>query len=431
MPDNILLLQGPVGPFFSRLAQDLAAHGHRVYKINFNAGDRFFYRRAGAVDYRGGVDGWRPYLDEMIGRLAIDRIYVFGDCRIYHEIAREVAATHGVRYFVFEEGYLRPDFITLEEGGVNGHSSLRFPDGAGIVNIRPEVRPRFHFRHAFLLSGWYAILYYIVAVWGAHRYPFYRHHRPLNVLGEGSRWLVSGWRRMVNWRNSRLFERWVQGGLSHRYFLVPLQVHCDMQVVRHSRFDSVEDFIATVIESFSVSADHRFSLVFKHHPLDRGYRDYTALIDRLARQYGVAGRVHYVFDSHLPTLLRHALGTVTINSTVGLSSLHHGTPVKVMGEAVYDRAGLTFDGPLELFWQRPGKVDLALYRKFRQYLLDTNQANGNFYQRGAKAANASGVAWPAALVQQHFSRQQPPGHRHSIRPRLVKAATQRMASNME
>lgn len=36
---KILLLQGPLGPFFQSLSQALSDAGHEVYKIHFNGGD--------------------------------------------------------------------------------------------------------------------------------------------------------------------------------------------------------------------------------------------------------------------------------------------------------------------------------------------------------------------------------------------------------
>lgn len=36
---RVLLLQGPVGPFFWNLAKDLRSVGATVFKFNFNAGD--------------------------------------------------------------------------------------------------------------------------------------------------------------------------------------------------------------------------------------------------------------------------------------------------------------------------------------------------------------------------------------------------------
>ena len=43
---RVLLLQGPIGPFFRRLARFLEQHGTDVFKINFNAGDALFYTAA-------------------------------------------------------------------------------------------------------------------------------------------------------------------------------------------------------------------------------------------------------------------------------------------------------------------------------------------------------------------------------------------------
>ena len=39
---KVLLLQGPVGPFFKYLAQDLEKENAQVFKLNFNGGDHFF-----------------------------------------------------------------------------------------------------------------------------------------------------------------------------------------------------------------------------------------------------------------------------------------------------------------------------------------------------------------------------------------------------
>jgi len=36
---RVLLLQGPQGPFFRRLAADLTEAGAVVHKVNFNGGD--------------------------------------------------------------------------------------------------------------------------------------------------------------------------------------------------------------------------------------------------------------------------------------------------------------------------------------------------------------------------------------------------------
>lgn len=72
-----------------------------------------------------------------------------------------------------------------------------------------------------------------------------------------------------------------------------------------------------------------------------------------------------------------------VNSTVGLSALYHGTPVKVCGTAIYDLEGLTFQGPLDNFWKlaESSKPDKALYEQLRSYLIEHTQLNGSFYKK--------------------------------------------------
>src|SRR5690606_5135315 len=113
-------------------------------------------------------------------------------------------------------------------------------------------------------------------------------------------------------------------------------------------------------------------------------------------EHGLEGRVLYVHDLHLPTLLKHARGCITINSTTALQSLHHGTPVKALGTAVYDMPGLTHQGSLAEFLREPGTFDRTLLERFRRWLLWNNQANGSFYKRLPGARRGTGIRWPGA-----------------------------------
>jgi capsule polysaccharide modification protein KpsS len=180
-------------------------------------------------------------------------------------------------------------------------------------------------------------------------------------------------------------------GYSKQYYLVPLQVHSDAQIRHWSDVASAPAFIRRVISSFSRNAPQGTLLVIKHHPLDRGYSDYTRLIRKLSARYGLQDRVLYVHDVRLASLLDHAKGTIVINSTVGLSSLLHNTPVKVLGHAVYNMKGLVFEGALDDFWGEDPVIDRRLYRQFRHHLLSTNQINGNYYRKLKGIRNSSGV----------------------------------------
>ena len=164
------------------------------------------------------------------------------------------------------------------------------------------------------------------------------------------------------------------------YFLVPLQVHLDSQL-RHSPYATINHFIREVVTSFAEHAPKDHALVFKLHPMDRPYSDYATDIEALRLEHGLGDRLLYVDVINLPAALRGARGTVVINSTVGLSSLTHGTPVKCLGRAVYDIPGLTHQGSLAEFFQAPAAVDRELYQRFRQWLLEQNQLNGSVWSR--------------------------------------------------
>jgi capsular polysaccharide export protein len=145
------------------------------------------------------------------------------------------------------------------------------------------------------------------------------------------------------------------------------------------------------VRSFAAHAPADTLLVLKHHPMDRGNRDYGQLLGALSSELGVEQRLVSVHDLHLPTLLKHARGVVTVNSTVGLSALHHGVPVNLLGDAIYGIPGLTAHLPLERFWLEQPAPDPVIYRAFTKYLRWTNQHNGNFYR--PLFAHGAGVHW--------------------------------------
>ena len=124
-------------------------------------------------------------------------------------------------------------------------------------------------------------------------------------------------------------------------------------------------------------------LIVKHHPLDRGYHNYTAYINQIIREQSLGGRVFYVFEQSLHRLFLHARGVVVINSTSGLAAIDKAIPVKVCGNAIYSVNGLAYKGSINNFWKRAHlfKVDRVLYTQYKNYLISNTQLNGNFYKR--------------------------------------------------
>ncbi len=377
---HLLLLQGPAGPFFARCARQLRAAGARVTKVNFNGGEDLYYREPDVVRFQQALAAWPAFFRRLVEERGIDGVVVFGDCRPVHALAIEQARSCGLEVFVFEEGYVRPDFVTLERGGVNGHSSIpRDPAFYADISLEPE-RPHRKLEHAFLKSALHTIVYACGHALSRPRYPAYQHHRDIHPLRQARFWLRGGVRRALHTVRDREFGRRLESRELPPYFFVPLQVHLDSQL-RHSRFPTINAFIREVVQTFAEHAAADAALVLKLHPMDRPYRDYSEDIRELERTFGLKGRLFYVDVINLPAALRGARGTVVINSTVGLSSLTHGTPVKCLGRAVYDMPGLTHQGSLADFFQNPSPVDRALYKRFRQWLLQKNQLNGSVWSR--------------------------------------------------
>ena len=394
---HILLLQGPLGPFFRRLSRDLVASGARVSKVNFNGGDWLFYP-TGAIPFKGRMEDWPAFLARLLAELKIDVILIFGDCRPIHQCVREQAKRLGVELGVFEEGYVRPDYISLEGGGINANSTLpraksfylTFP----VKKSPAPLRVGRVFWHATLWAG----LYYLASSILKPVFPHYRHHRRLAVC-EALPWIRGLWRKGYYHIKERTVRHRLQTECSGRFFFVPLQVYYDSQMRVHSNYPSVESFIHEVVSSFAKNADPDVSLVIKHHPMDRAYRDYAQLCESLSEGYGLQGRLLYVHDLQLPSVLPHTRGVIVVNSTVGLSALLHGVPVKVCGRAIYDIPNITYSGRLKDFWREAllHKPNPTALEGFRSYLIERTQLNGNVYKRLSVEGSRAGIVWNPSL----------------------------------
>ena len=403
IPKHALLLQGPNGPFFRRYARDLQARGIRVTKINFSPSDSLFFRGDNAISYRGTLADWPDYFRDYVVGEEVDAVILFGDCRPIHIAITTTCQELNITTWVFEEGYIRPDYVTLERNGVNGNSQLpRDPNFYREItkSIQPQRKPPQSIGATFRYSALWAIINGWVNTLFGWRYPHYCHHRDIRPLVQGLVWIRGGLRKVYYQRKERSLVDRFTAEWSGNYFFVPLQVHNDSQV-SHSDFTGVPEFIRYVVEQFATyitdntddDTENRIKtrLVFKHHPRDRPYCDYTDRLDKLASEFALDDRIVYVHDLHLPTLLKNARGTIVMNSTVGLSSLHHGTPVKALGKAVYNIPELTHQGDLIDFFRDPGVVDTELYEAFTSYIRMATQINGSFDKRLAHSETACGM----------------------------------------
>ncbi len=373
-----LFLQGMATRFFERLGLALAARGHAVHRVNFNGGDRVFWRIPGAVDFRGREHEWPEFLDRLIVDRAISDLILFGDCRPLHRAAIRVAELRAIRVHVVEEGYMRPDWITFEEGGVNGYSSLpRNPDwyrerARGLpAPVKPPAVPgRFRRRAAE------DVLYNLSSTAAMWRFPHYATHRPYHQMVEYAGWL----RRLALMRRAqRRAAAAIETLTGDPVFFFPLQLDCDYQMRVHSPFRATHLAIEHVLSSFARCAPPAARLVVKLHPLDSGLVDWAGMIGHIAVEHMVAERVMALDGGPLPKLLDRSQAVITVNSTVGGEALARGLPVIALGKAVYDIPGLTFQGELDDFWHAATPPDAELFDAFRRVLIDRCLIPGSFF----------------------------------------------------
>jgi len=409
---RVLLLQGPVGPFFRRVARLFELRGSHVTKINFNAGDDWYYSKGDIVRFTAPFSEWAPFLRKLLAEGNYDAIFLFGDCRPIHRPVRPIAEEAGCELWVFEEGYFRPNFITLERGGVNAFSSL--------VKLQPEellaepalpVADTARFPNSFEQMAAQAFVYFWAMYYGAWRYPHYQHHKP-NGWIELFRWLRSGVRKaLYSIFESGTRDRVLSMERKGRFFVFPLQVHNDAQLCAHSDSKAIHDCLEKVMRSFAANASLEDWLVIKHHPMDRGHRNYRTLIGALTTEIGLDGRVHYIHDVHLPTLFDHCKGLVTVNSTAGLQGLHHKLPIVTLGRSFYNKPGLTYQEGLDTFWTTDWKPDYDLYLRFRAWTIARTQINSSFYADrtcGSVRTFSRGEALAGALDERRFLGPLPP-----------------------
>lgn len=387
---SVLLLQGPISDFFDRLGRALIARGHQVHRINLHFGDQLFWRLP-AVNFRGRFDEWRGFVGEFLDRHGITEVVVHGDRRPHHIVAAEEARSRGIAVIATDLGYVRPDWITLEYDGMSSYS--RFPRDPAAIRELAENLPPVDLARRFrpVSFAWTAVLdvvYNVAQVLGRPLYPHYRWHGIFHPYTEYAGWIAT----LARYRLTRTATIRAKARLQadpKSYFLFPLQLATDYQVRAHSPFVDAREAVRRVVASFAASGSQR-KLVLIVHPLDNGLINWQRLALNLARQFGVADRVTVLRDGTPIEVLRRAAGIVTINSTVGVTALIEGVPVKVLGNAVFDVPGLTCQRDLDQFWNDPVPPDLDLREAFLRALVGTTQVRGGYYETESKAHGIAG-----------------------------------------
>ncbi len=389
---HFLLVTAPFGPFSRHLAAALRDEGARCSRVLLNGGDLIDWGVRDAAVYRGDADAWPSWIRaHLIGEDVTDLV-THGDSNPYATSAMREAHRLGVRVHVFEEGYLRPHWITLERDGVNAHSSLpRNPEyyvraHSAAASRRPVEISGIGPAAVSNISLYHFLAFALGPLFARYKSP-YAHSPPRQATGHVRRLAAQVLQRR---RRTEALTRIIDA--PGPLFLALLQRPGDSQLVRHSRFGGCDSFIDCVVDSFGAHAPANARLLIKSHPLDHGLEPHARDVAAAAARAGVADRVFFTDDGCFLSLVRRADGIVSVNSTAGLATLELGRPTLALGQAIYDLPGLTHQSGLDTFWSVPEAPDRDLFEAFRAVVAARTQVNGAFSTRRGIALAAPEAA---------------------------------------
>lgn len=403
MPDlHFLFLQGLPSPFFSRIARKLTSLGCKATGINLCVGDQLFWHGQNTVNYRGRISEWPNFIANFLDDNGITDIVLLGEQRSYHKVAIEAAKERNIRVTVTDFGYLRPDWITLERDGMGGNS--RFPKNPetilNLVSDLPQVDLTRRYTDGFWTMAIGDMLYHFANFFFGWLFPFYR--RPYKRDNPILHYPAIGIRLLFSRTNNRRALRLLTElkSVSARYFVFPLQLENDFQIVAYSPFKNLDEPIRLVIKSFAEHANAQTRLLIKLHPLDPGLKNWEKLVYRWGDEFGIKDRIDYIDGGNLDEIINGSIGLITVNSTTGIHALRLGSPVKVLGQAIYDIPGLTHQGHLDDYWKAARKPDPSLVDVFITAIISTIMIRGVFYSEpGLSAAVSEAVVRLLAPIE--------------------------------
>lgn len=432
-----LLLQGPPGRFWPALGRALVAAGVETRRVRVCAADALFWPAAGlglgpgaraipVHDFRGGFADWPAWIESLIRANAITDVLYYADRQPYHRAAAEAARRCGARAWTIENGYLRPDWITMERDGMGAHS--RFPtDPARIRALAARLQPRpldmsLKHRQSFAAEAAAEVSFHLANALFSLPYPRYRAEFYYHPLAEYFSWA----RRLPGAaRRARRAEAQAEAllGSGARWFLLALQLESDRQIRDNALFSGQREMLEELFDGFAAHAPRDARLAVKIHPHDNGLERWPREIARLAAARGLGGRVEVLEGGPLDRLIAGAAGVIATNSTVGLHAIRAGAPVLALGCALYDLPGLTHQGSVAGFWSAPTPPDPGFASAFLRALAGSIQVRGAFHcASGRQAATAEIAARIAAPSCPGDEAAEPFPPRLPMRRRAIRAA---------
>lgn len=388
---EVLLLQGPVGPFFKSVRDELEGIGFVVKRVHFNSGDSLFGYRKDDVRFKGTLDEWEVWLRFELLHERPGCILLFGSGRPIHKVARFVAASYGIPVVSLEEGYLRSGYITAELGGNNQHSQMASWVAKGLPQAEQAAAlPPLDMRPSSLPVSFWATLYYCHRdIFSSNTDSALYHRRREHIIK-----LILSWSAHMAARTwFKISELPMRSRLNkfRQYILVPLQVSSDSQIQQAARGWTAHSLVDACLNALKRTEPHQ-RIVFKLHPLERDNFRIAAHIRQTAKKIGMrADRVQILHSGRIGKLAADSSGMIVINSTSAFSALHHRVPLLVLGDAIYRHEDIVTvaetEQDIEDFFKLRHSKSSEKILEFFQAMKTNCLIPGDFYTaKGRKAA---------------------------------------------
>ena len=251
---RVVLLQGPVGPFFRRLHRFLERHGFEVLRICFDAGDRFFACGTECHVYSGGRQEWESWFSEFVSLADPDHVvYLRRRARDPSCSPLRRGSVRSQRDRARRRLYPSRDSSPWSEAPT---TPLRPLPGSCRRTVSMPSRwicrgPISRASAACAFTALSTTRFACSSAAGRNRELF---HRRFNILHEAFAWVRNYWRRAMHLRrNFSAIERLLEHHHG-QYFIVPLQVAADSQMAQAARGWNSVRLIDAVLASFAQHA---------------------------------------------------------------------------------------------------------------------------------------------------------------------------------
>ena len=315
----------------------------------------------------------------------LSHVILFGSDRPIHSIARKICEKCGIKVLCFEEGYFRPDYVTLDIGGNNASSPLagKLPDIEEGLISEAALKEKYKItvsEKSFRNKCIYGFLYYTCSELFSSNKQKNLFHKNLTLYKQLFQWISNFILYKIKCKkDTYLLSELIQ----KKYHLVALQLDSDMQ----SRFQSNGwkklDVIHETIKSFANNCETESHLVFKVHPLERGHLRHEKVIKNIAQKFGIENRVWIIQTGSIGQWIKYSCGIITINSTSGFSAIFHGVPILLLGNAIYENEYLVSKckdvTDIDLFWENKIKNNKNQRLNYLAWVKSRACVNGDFF----------------------------------------------------